>query len=74
MNQRPILEDKVSEYTLGFRMGLKLGREEGMAMERSRLDDIEWSRLIAVVVAATFCGSFVAFALVWALATHFGAI
>jgi hypothetical protein len=71
MNHRPILEDKVSEYTQGFRMGIKLGREEGAAMEQTRIRDIEWRRLAAVVMAAGFVGSFLAFALLWVLVTHF---
>jgi hypothetical protein len=52
MNHRPNLIEAAEAY----RTGLIEGRKQGIAMERSRVRKVEWSKLFGIVVAGSTIG------------------
>lgn len=48
--------DKLADDATAYQIGLIEGREQGIAMERSRIRPIEWAKLFTVVVVASTIG------------------
>jgi hypothetical protein len=68
MNQRTNLGDQAQAYSIGYGKGLEEGRKQGIAMERSRIGKVEWSKLKRIILSRSIIGSVIGCGIILSLA------